>query len=63
MMIIVLKDATDQQLQKINLQVGAENRAAIRLFRKFGFQKHLSTKEKHHGKEYDVLYMDKILTK
>jgi ribosomal protein S18 acetylase RimI-like enzyme len=63
MMIIILKDATIQQLQKINLQVGAENRAAIRLFRKFGFQKHLSTKEIHHGKEYDILYMDKTLTK
>ena len=30
MMIILLKDATEQQLHQINLQVAADNRAAVR---------------------------------
>jgi ribosomal protein S18 acetylase RimI-like enzyme len=59
MMIILLKDATEQQLQQINLQVANKNHAAIRLFRKFGFQQ----EEKTQTREHDTLYMTRILKK
>ena len=63
MMIILLKDATEQQLHQINLQVAADNRPAVRLFRKFGFQHQKTTKKMYGGEEHDTLYMSRTLKK
>lgn len=62
MMIILLKEATEQQLHHINLQVAAGNRRAIHLFRKFGFQEKQKTRETSRIEEQDVIYMSKTLT-
>jgi ribosomal-protein-alanine N-acetyltransferase len=63
MMIMLLKDASEQQLQEIHLQVAADNRAAVRLFRKFGFRHQKTTQEKYGEKELDTLYMTKTINK
>jgi len=55
MMIMLLKEATDEQLHQINLHVAAENRKAIQLFIKFGFQEQKGSGEK------DTLFMVKKL--
>lgn len=62
MMIILLKEATEQQLHHINLQVAAGNRRAIHLFRKFGFQEKQETREPSRLDEQDIIYMSKTLT-
>jgi ribosomal protein S18 acetylase RimI-like enzyme len=62
MMIMLLKDATDQMLHKINLKVAPENRRAVRLFMKFGFQERKTTKKTYSKEEHDTIFMSKILT-
>ena len=64
MMIILLKEATEQKLQRINLEVDAENHTAIHLFRKFGFQTEKITKRKYpSGELHDTIYMTRALHK
>jgi RimJ/RimL family protein N-acetyltransferase len=62
MMIILLKEATEQQLHIINLQVDAGNRKAIHLFRKFGFQEKQETREPSNVEEQNIIQMSKTLT-
>ncbi|MFC1802697.1 GNAT family N-acetyltransferase [Thermoproteota archaeon] len=62
MMIMLMKDATDQKLHKINLKVAAENRRAVHLFMKFGFQEQKTTKETYSNKEHNTIFMSKALT-
>jgi ribosomal protein S18 acetylase RimI-like enzyme len=61
-MIILLKEATEQKLHHIDLQVAAGNRRAIHLFMKFGFQVKQKTEEKSRVGEKDVIHMSKTLT-
>jgi ribosomal protein S18 acetylase RimI-like enzyme len=61
MMIMLIKEATEHQLQCINLQVAADNTKAVRLFMKFGFQWHQTTQELYGEKELDTLHMKKVL--
>ena len=61
MMIALMSDANEQDLHKINLQVAAENRKAVRLFRKFGFQQHSTIRETSRGVEHDAYLMSKVL--
>jgi putative acetyltransferase len=64
MMIILLKEATEQRLQRINLEVAAENHTAIHLFRKFGFQTENISKMKYpSGELHDTIYMTRALHK
>lgn len=60
MMIMLLKEATDEHLHSINLNVAAENRKAIQLFIKFGFQEH---NLKGSDERNDIIYMIKKLKK
>jgi ribosomal protein S18 acetylase RimI-like enzyme len=58
MMIILLKEATDQRLNVIHLKVESENIGAIALFRKFGFQQDYIEQEKNsQGEPHDILFM------
>ncbi|MCW4048992.1 MAG: GNAT family N-acetyltransferase [Candidatus Bathyarchaeota archaeon] len=62
MMIILLKDGTEQKLRRINLQVAADNLPAVRLFMKFGFQQERTTQEVYmEGKLHDTLHMARVL--
>jgi len=61
MMIALMSDANDQDLHKINLQVAAENRKAVMLFRKFGFQQQSTLRETTRGAEHDAYLMSKVL--
>lgn len=63
MMIMLLKEATEQKLHSVKLQVASENFGAIHLFLKFGFQEQYTTKEIYIGGSYDTLHMVKILQK
>lgn len=63
-MILLLKEATDQKLQRIDLEVSAENQAAIHLFRKFGFQQVKSVREEEEpGLIHETLHMNRVLNK
>ncbi len=61
MMIALMSDATEQDLHTLNLQVAVENRKAVRLFRKFGFQQLSMIRESSRGEEHDAFLMSKIL--
>jgi len=61
MMIALMSDANGQELHRINLQVAAENRKAVRLFRKFGFQQQRTIRETSRGTEHDAYIMSKVL--
>jgi len=61
MMIALMSDATRQNLHRINLKVAAENRKAVRLFRRFGFQQQGTIRETFGEKEHDAFLMLKIL--
>ena len=61
MMIALMSDATDQDLHRINLQVAAENRKAVRLFRRFGFQQQGTIRETFGDEEHDAFLMSKTL--
>ncbi len=61
MMIALMSDANEQDLHRINLQVAAENRKAVRLFRKFGFQQQSTIRETSRGTEHDAYLMSKVL--
>ena len=61
MMIALMSDANGQALHRINLQVAAENRKAVRLFRKFGFQQQSTIRETSRGAEHDAYLMSKVL--
>ena len=63
MMIMLVKEATDQLLHSVNLRVAAENRKAVHLFRKFGFQEQRTTLDLYHGKKHDTLHMSKVLNR
>ena len=63
MMIMLVKEATDQLLHGVNLSVAAENRKAVHLFRKFGFQEQRTTLERYHGEKHDTLHMSKVLNR
>ena len=61
MMIALMSEANGQDLHTLNLQVAAENRKAVRLFRKFGFQQLSTIRETSRGEEHDAFLMFKIL--
>ena len=61
MMIALMNDATGQDLHRINLKVAAENRKAVRLFRRFGFQQQSTMRETFGGEEHDAFLMSKTL--
>jgi RimJ/RimL family protein N-acetyltransferase len=61
MMIALMSDANGQELHRINLQVAAENRKAVRLFRKFGFQQQRTIRETSRRMEHDAYIMTKVL--
>ena len=63
MMIMLVKEATDQLLHGINLKVAAENTKAVHLFKKFGFQEMHSTQELYGGEKHDTLHMSKMLNR
>jgi ribosomal protein S18 acetylase RimI-like enzyme len=58
MMIMLLKEATDEHLHSINLHVAAENMKAVQLFIKFGFQEQ---KTKGSIEQKDTVHMIKKL--
>ena len=58
MMIMLLKEATDEHLHSINLHVAAENMKAVQLFIKFGFQEQ---KTKGSIEQKDIIHMIKKL--
>ncbi len=62
MMIMLVKEATDEQLHRINLRVAAGNRRAVQLFLKFGFQEHES-KKGYDEESHDIISMSKALKK
>jgi RimJ/RimL family protein N-acetyltransferase len=61
MMIALMSDATGQDLHRINLKVAAENRKAVRLFRRFGFQQQGTIRERFGNEEHDAFIMSKTL--
>ena len=61
MMIALMNDATAHDVYNVNLQVAAENRKAVRLFRKFGFQQRDTIKETFSGEVHDAYVMSKAL--
>ncbi len=61
MMIALMNDATVNNIYNVNLQVAAENRKAIRLFRRFGFQQRDTIRETFSGDMYDAYLMSKAL--
>ncbi len=64
MMIMLLREATFQGLQKINLKVAAVNLPAVHLFRKFGFQvDEVATGISVDGRRFETLYMHRLLNK
>jgi len=63
MMIMLVKEATDQRLHSINLKVAASNMKAVHLFKKFGFQEMHSTQELYGGEKHDTLHMSKMLNR
>jgi RimJ/RimL family protein N-acetyltransferase len=64
MMIILLKEATEEGLRHIFLDVSAENRVAIHLFRKFGFQQVNSISETDSlGNVRETLHMIRTLNR
>ena len=63
MMIMLVKEATDQLLHGINLKVAADNRKAVHLFRKFGFQERLTTLELYREVQHDTIHMYKGLNR
>jgi len=63
MMIMLVKEATEKSLHGVNLKVAAENRKAVHLFRKFGFQEMHSTQELYGGEKHDTLHMSKVLNR
>lgn len=63
MMIMLVKEATDQLLHGVNLKVAAENTKAVHLFKKFGFQEMHSTQELYGGEKHDTLHMSKMLNR
>ena len=64
MMIMLLREATYEGLQKINLMVAAVNLPAVHLFRKFGFQVYRVTGEDPLlGRRNNAIYMHRILNK
>jgi RimJ/RimL family protein N-acetyltransferase len=64
MMIMLLREATFQGLQKINLRAAAVNLPAVHLFRKFGFQvDEVTTGKSVDGRLFETLYMHRLLNK
>lgn len=64
MMIMLLREATFQRLQKINLRVAGVNLPAVHLFRKFGFQvDEVTTGISVDGRSFETLYMRRLLNK
>jgi len=61
LMIMMLKEATDQGIRRIKLEVSADNRVAIHLFRKFGFQQEEDVKGSKISSE--TLQFSRILNK
>lgn len=61
MMIVLMNEATAQDLYNVDLLVAAENIKAVRLFRKFGFHRKDMVKETVRGKEHDAYLMSKVL--
>ncbi len=63
MMIMLVKEATDQSLHAIHLRVAASNTKAVHLFRRCGFQEQHTTQEMYSGELHDTLHMIKILNR
>jgi ribosomal protein S18 acetylase RimI-like enzyme len=61
LMIMLLKEATDQGIRRINLEVSSDNRIAIHLFRKFGFQQEEDVERL--GFSSETLHFTKTLNK
>lgn len=63
-MIILLKEATEEGIRQIYLDVSADNRIAIHLFRKFGFQQEKSILETDpSGEVSETLHMVRTLNR
>jgi len=63
MMIMLVHEATDEQLHSINLRVDSSNLRAIHLFRKSGFIDETIEKEVINGAPRETLYMIRTLTR
>jgi ribosomal protein S18 acetylase RimI-like enzyme len=63
MMIMLVKEATEQKLHSIYLQVAMVNTSAVHLFRKFGFQEQHTTQALYWGEKHDTLHMSKVLNR
>jgi ribosomal protein S18 acetylase RimI-like enzyme len=63
MMIMLVKEATEQLLHGIKLKVAAGNSKAVHLFRKFGFKEEYTTQELYSGEKHDTLHMSKVLNR
>jgi ribosomal protein S18 acetylase RimI-like enzyme len=62
LMIMLVKEATDEGLHNIHLEVDAENTRAIHLFRKFGFQETITKKKYTHNGVREIHHMSKALS-
>ena len=63
MMIMLLHEATDEQLHRIHLTVDSANTRAIHLFRRSGFIEETMEKETINGKQRETLHMVRVLTR
>ncbi|MCW4012139.1 MAG: GNAT family N-acetyltransferase [Candidatus Bathyarchaeota archaeon] len=63
MMIMLVHEATDEQLHSIHLRVDSSNLGAIHLFRKSGFIEETIEKETINGKQIETLHMIRTLTR
>ena len=61
-MIMLVHEATDEKLHRIQLKVDSSNTRAINLFRKFGFIEK-PRKETRKNNQPETLHMARILTK
>jgi ribosomal protein S18 acetylase RimI-like enzyme len=63
MMIMLVKEATEQMIHAIHLSVAASNTKAVHLFRKCGFQEQHTTQNMYSGELHDTLHMIKVLNR
>ena len=63
MMIMLVKEATEQRIHAIHLRVAASNTKAVHLFRKCGFQEQHTTQDMYSGELHDTLHMVKVLNR
>jgi diamine N-acetyltransferase len=63
MMIMLVHEATDEQLHSIHLKVDTSNLRAIHLFRKSGFIEETIEKEVIDGNQIETMHMIRTLTR